>query len=102
MCDSQHAARRLPTNPLHVLVGPGSKPLTSAQTATFQDGASLSRGHACAETVHSDAASDLGLIRSLRHDLRSSLAGRYSNAPSMGFIRALPDHCRRSAAGKTT
>jgi hypothetical protein len=100
--NARHAEWRLPTNPLHVLVGTGSKPLATAQAAPFQHGASLGRGHACPETMHPDAPSDLRLIGSLRHDLRSSLVGRFSNAPLVGLIRASPDHRRRSVAGKTT
>ena len=80
-CVRHHAARVLPTNPLHVLVGLGSQSLAAAQAAALEHGASIGRGHARPKAVHADTASDLGLIRSLRHAVRSSLAGRVGDAP---------------------
>ena len=62
--------------PLDVLVGADGKLVTPAQAAAFEYGAPIGRSHALAKTMHPHATADLGLIRSFRHDIRSSLTYR--------------------------
>ena len=59
--------------PLDVLIGTHGELVTAAQTAAFEHGAPIGRGHALAKTMHPHSAADLGLICSFRHDIRSSL-----------------------------
>ena len=59
--------------PLDVLIRADGKFVTTAQAAAFEHGAPIGRGHALAKTMHPQAAADLGLIRSFRYDIRSSL-----------------------------
>ena len=50
-----------------MFVGFNSKFMAALQAAALKDVASVGSGHAGAETVHTHAAADLGLVRSLGH-----------------------------------
>src|SRR5512143_1721066 len=70
---ARHAAQDLPVDALHVVVRAGRQLVTAAQAAALQDCPSVGGGHARAVAVHAHAPADLGLIRSLRHYMSSSL-----------------------------
>jgi hypothetical protein len=55
----------LPADALDVRVAANGQAMASAQTAAFEDLATIGRGHALAEAMHAHAAADLGLISTL-------------------------------------
>jgi hypothetical protein len=62
--------------PLDVLIRADGKFIAAAQAAAFEHSAPVGRSHALAKAMYPHAASGLGLIRSFRHDIRSSLTYR--------------------------
>lgn len=58
---------RLPTSPLDVFVGSNGKFVAALQAAALENSAPVGGGHARAEAMHTHAAADLGLVRSLGH-----------------------------------
>jgi hypothetical protein len=57
----------LPADLFHVFVHLNGQSMAAAQATTLEHGASVSRGHALAETMHAHTTADLRLIRSLWH-----------------------------------
>ena len=57
----------LPTSPLDVFVGSNGKFVAALEAAALEHIAPVGGCHACAETVHTHTAADLGLVRSLGH-----------------------------------
>ena len=78
-----HAAASLPARAFDVLIGLGRQPRAAAQAPAPEHGTARSRLHALHEPVHAHSTSDLRLIGSLRHTLRSSLAEH-------GLIQPMP------------